>query len=83
LDLERHGLKCVMFDIPGEPSIDALPRRKEIRELLHARFPAKSFVWLDEPPPTTWETSDGVHLTRHYSKEFATYIEQQILLMRG
>lgn len=73
--LQRDGVRVVLFEPPGEAAVQASPRQRQVRLLLHRLFPSGPYQWLPAPSGQDWTTRDGVHLIRRDARRYAAYVQ--------
>ncbi len=78
-ELQKKGVRVVLFNVPSEKRIANTPRRQQERLLIRSLFPSNSFEWLPEPITEDWITYDGVHLVSPDAKKFARFIQDQLI----
>lgn len=78
IDLQKKGVRVILFDIPGEPVVDNTIKQKQIKQIIKSVFPENSFKWLPESSERTWVTSDGIHLLQSNAKKYVLQLKELI-----
>ena len=73
----RKGVEIVFYEIPVDRRLQNHRLANCVRQYLRARFPASQFPTVCVPADT-YQTSDGVHLTRSENIRYTTYLRQQL-----
>lgn len=71
-DLARKGTKCILFEMPVDPTLQDLAEPQSIRSALAARFPADQYEWFQADRSHAYQTSDGIHLTKAEAEALTT-----------
>ncbi len=78
-DLQKAGIRVILFNVPREKEIENTMLQREIAELLLSLFPADTYEWLPKPPSGDWITSDGIHLIDSSAKKYALFLKEQMI----
>ena len=73
-----YQTRVVLFNPPGESSLEETLQKREMQLLLEDWFPSDRFEWLVNPEKD-WTTTDGVHLTINDAKVYGAYLRSQLL----
>jgi hypothetical protein len=62
--LQKRGVRIILFKPPNEPAIDKLLRQRNMDALLFDVFPKDQFKWLEIQELGSFQTTDGIHLNK-------------------
>ena len=77
-DLESRGTRCVFVEMPVDFALLELPRSARVRDELVEAFPPSKYMWIGPEAGRRYVTTDGVHLARLDTLEFAEKIRAEL-----
>jgi hypothetical protein len=63
-EFTRRGTKCILFEMPIDPTLQDLAEPSAVRQAMVDRFPADKYRWFQIDHNHAYQTSDGIHLLK-------------------
>ncbi len=74
---QDHGTKILFFEMPVNHQLTELDHPKAVRESFRLFFPESEFTYLPRDT-SSYQTTDGVHLSQSEATKFSLFIKQKL-----